>query len=95
MARQAGGTRLRVYLPKGFGDRRDAEPPVLAAFLEQARIAAEEALAADPAVDDDVCDTNAVRPELARHTLGDCAQARLGGLEAHRRACRASSPKRP
>src|SRR5689334_5532342 len=70
--------RLPMDLPIRLRDRVDAEQAVLAAFGQQLRPAAQQPLAKDAAVDDDVGDMQALRAELAGHALGDHPEAGLG-----------------
>src|SRR5712691_6731659 len=76
-----GRPRLAVDLPIGLGDGVDAEQPVGTALLDQLRPAAEQPLAGNAAVDDDMGDMKALRPIVARHALRDHAQAGLRGGE--------------
>ena len=75
------GAGLTIDLPIGLGDCVWHEQPFLASLLDKARLGAEQSPAFDPAVDHDMRDVNALRPEFARHALGDDAQTCLGGGE--------------
>src|SRR5690242_11147006 len=76
-----GRRMLPVDLPVGLGDRVDIEQAVRALLRAPLRETAVDPLAVDAAVDHDMRDMQALRPELARHGLRDGAQARLGGRE--------------
>src|SRR6266702_1552784 len=89
-----GAAVLMVQHPIGIGDGGDVEEAVRATRILQFRPQAEQAIALDAAVDDDVPDMDSLRPEFARHALGERTQRRLGrgkrrkiGLAAQRCAC--------
>src|SRR5262245_32922818 len=72
---------LRVDLPVRLRDRVRRQHAVFAEPLLELRHAAVHLVAVDDAVDHDVRDVDALRAELARHAVGNCAQARLGRRE--------------
>lgn len=64
-----GRALLAMDLPVGFGDRIDPEQTVVAALGGELRRAAQEALACDAAVDDDMRDMKSPRGPNSRAML--------------------------
>ena len=76
-----GAARLAMDVPVVLDDRLDAQQPVGTGLLLAVGHARQQPLALDAAVDDDMGDMEALRPELARHRLDHEAQSALGGVE--------------
>jgi len=82
-------------LPVGLGDRLDAEQTVFAALGHDLWPSAAQAVTVDAAVDDNVGNVEAERPEFARHALRDHAQPRLGGRKLREACLAAQTTRRP
>jgi hypothetical protein len=68
-------------MPVSFGDGADFEHAALSELLNDAWKQGPHPLSIDRAVNDDVCNMNALWAELARHALCDHAQTRLACRE--------------
>src|SRR5207253_1947767 len=66
-----GGSRLDVNLPVHLCDCIDREKTVFPALLYDRGAQRPKALAVDSAIDDHVCDVQALWTKLARHALRD------------------------
>ena len=62
-------------IPIGVGDGIDAKQAVLATFRGQGRHPAEQPIAIDPAINNNVSNVDPERPILPRHALCDYTQA--------------------
>ena len=68
-------------MPEAFCDRPGIEHSVLTHLVPNTWEERSHAVTIDPAVDDNVGDVNTLRPEFARHALGDHPKACLTGSE--------------
>ena len=76
-----GAALLRVQVPVIVDDGLDLEQAVGTDLLQPVGHARQETVALDAAIDDDVCDVNALRAEFAGHGLNHQAQAALRRIE--------------
>jgi hypothetical protein len=76
-----GRERLSVEAPEGVSDFVDLQHSLCASLLLDLRKLSIHLVAVDHSVDDDMPDVEALRAELARHSVRDRAMRRLGGCE--------------